>query len=83
MTPCLFCIIMIFVEIMYKKELDMSIGKYRKTNEKPKVVKNIAKENPVVQSIINVPPSKTDPNGSYTGKPRDKFSKPVQDADDL
>ena len=25
----------------------------------------------------------TDPNGSYTGKPRDKNEKPVQDADDL
>ena len=25
----------------------------------------------------------TDPFGSYTGRPRDKYEKPVQDADDL
>lgn len=25
----------------------------------------------------------TDPNGSYTGRPRDPYEKPVQDADDL
>ncbi len=24
-----------------------------------------------------------DPNGSYTGRPRDPYEKPVQDADDL
>jgi hypothetical protein len=29
------------------------------------------------------PPSKTDVNGSYTGKPEDKKEVPVQDADDL
>ena len=28
-------------------------------------------------------PSMTDVNGSYTGKPKDKGEKPVQDADDL
>ncbi len=28
-------------------------------------------------------PSKTDVNGSYTGKPKDKNETPVQDADDL
>jgi len=27
--------------------------------------------------------SKTDVLGSYTGKPKDKYDKPVQDADDL
>ena len=26
---------------------------------------------------------KTDPMGSYTGKPENKYDKPVQDADDL
>ena len=26
---------------------------------------------------------KTDPLGSYTGRPADKLDKPVQDADDL
>lgn len=25
----------------------------------------------------------TDPQGSYTGRPRDKYEVPVQDADDL
>lgn len=28
-------------------------------------------------------PSKTDVNGSYTGKPKNKREVPVQDADDL
>lgn len=28
-------------------------------------------------------PSTTDVNGSYTGKPKNKSEKPVQDADDL
>ena len=25
----------------------------------------------------------SDPNGSYTGRPRDRMEKPIQDADDL
>ena len=29
------------------------------------------------------PPSKTDPNGSYTGRCEDPSEVPVQDADDL
>ena len=29
------------------------------------------------------PPIITDPNGSYTGRPRDPEEKPIQDADDL
>ena len=28
-------------------------------------------------------PIQTDPNGSYTGSPKDPYEKPVQDADDL
>ena len=28
-------------------------------------------------------PINTDPNGSYTGRPRDPEDKPIQDADDL
>ena len=39
--------------------------------------------NQIVQSIINTPPSNTDPNGSYTGNPVDVNEKPQQDADDL
>lgn len=37
----------------------------------------------IVQSILKIPPSKTDPNGSYTGKPLEKYELPQQDADDL
>ncbi|MEG0691879.1 MAG: hypothetical protein RR444_02230 [Oscillospiraceae bacterium] len=44
-----------------------------------KVVTNSA----VVNAIVNQPPSKSDPNGSYTGKPLNEYEKPVQDADDL
>ncbi len=32
---------------------------------------------------VMVPPSNTDVNGSYTGKPKNKGEVPVQDADDL
>ena len=32
---------------------------------------------------VFVPPSSTDVNGSYTGKPKNTREKPVQDADDL
>ena len=32
---------------------------------------------------VFVKPSKTDVNGSYTGKPKNKNEKPEQDADDL
>ena len=37
----------------------------------------------IAREIANQPPSLTDPNGSYTGKPADRMEKPVQDADDL
>lgn len=36
-----------------------------------------------VEAIVNMPPSDTDPNGSYTGRPQDPWETPVQDADDL
>lgn len=29
------------------------------------------------------PPILTDPNGSYTGRPKDPQERPIQDADDL
>lgn len=29
------------------------------------------------------PPIITDPNGSYTGRPKDPHERPIQDADDL
>ena len=43
---------------------------------------NIIKD-PAIQGIIHSKPSETDPDGSYTGKPKDKNVQPVQDADDL
>ena len=36
-----------------------------------------------VNSLLDRAPSKTDPDGSYTGRPREKSEIPVQDADDL
>ena len=36
-----------------------------------------------LQRILNLGPSRDDPNGSYTGKPENKYDVPVQDADDL
>lgn len=36
-----------------------------------------------VDRILNQPPSKTDPAGSYTGRPAERGETPVQDADDL
>lgn len=36
--------------------------------------------NPIVSDPA---PIVTDPNGSYTGRAKDPFEKPVQDADDL
>lgn len=37
----------------------------------------------LVEHMIAIPPSRTDPNGSYTGRPMNKYEVPVQDADDL
>lgn len=37
----------------------------------------------ITKEIANQPPSPTDPDGSYTGKPVDSHEQPVQDADDL
>ena len=40
------------------------------------------KQDPV-KKIVAQPPSNTDPNGSYTGKPLNEDEVPVQDVDDL
>lgn len=37
----------------------------------------------VVDAFVDEDSFKIDPNGSYTGRPLDKYEKPVQDADDL
>lgn len=49
-------------------------------DSKQKKVKNHPKVENIVKS--NYAPE-TDPQGSYTGKPANKFEVPVQDADDL
>lgn len=40
-------------------------------------------KNRAVRDIINSLPSRTDPNGSYTGRPLNPAEIPTQDADDL
>lgn len=50
-------------------------------NKRPSKV--VHTQSAIVNSIINEPPSDTDPFGSYTGKPMDPNETPVQDADDL
>lgn len=37
----------------------------------------------VVEHMIAIPPSRMDPNGSYTGRPMARGEVPIQDADDL
>lgn len=37
----------------------------------------------LVEHMISIPPSRDDPNGSYTGRPMVRGEIPVQDADDL
>lgn len=37
----------------------------------------------VVDSFTDKDSFKTDPNGSWTGRPEDEKEKPIQDADDL
>lgn len=41
------------------------------------------KKRDAVRRIVETPPSNTDPQGSWTGKPMDEDNVPVQDADDL
>lgn len=41
------------------------------------------KKDETVRQIIAEPPSFTDPQGSWTGKPAEAWETPVQDADDL
>lgn len=49
-----------------------------------KIVQHRAQGNsPLVNEIVNQPPSREDPMGMYTGNPLDENEVPVQDADDL
>ena len=54
-----------------------------KTDKITKMKKINEKAGAVAKAYVSSEMLKTDPMGSYTGKPIDKFSKPVQDADDL
>jgi len=42
-----------------------------------------AKINSVEEAFVNRAALQSDPLGSYTGRPQNKYEKPVQDADDL
>ena len=48
-----------------------------------KGVNNSPRVNAVINAMVDRETLKTDPNGSYTGKPLDPHEKPVQDQDDL
>ncbi len=48
--------------------------------KKAKIAK---KTEEVVKAYSSAGLSKCDPDGSYTGKPKEKFERPIQDADDL
>ncbi len=50
------------------------------SNKKAKIAK---KTEEVVKAYSSASLSKCDPDGSYTGKPIERFEKPIQDADDL
>ena len=57
----------------------------REVKEKKRVKKELLwaealRGNPIVSDPA---PIVTDPNGSYTGRPKEPAEKPVQDADDL
>ncbi len=43
----------------------------------------ISRVSRAAEKVIAVPPSRSDPQGSYTGRPVEMGEIPVQDADDL
>ncbi|WMJ23553.1 hypothetical protein RBG61_02450 [Paludicola sp. MB14-C6] len=51
--------------------------------KKRKRNKTKSENDPLVVSMSNHKPDKSDPNGSYTGVPVDINEAPTQDADDL
>ena len=57
-----------------ENDVDKNIEFSRKNEEK-------VMEKPL--KIISFEAAKSDPNGSYTGKPINPYEKPVQDVDDL
>ena len=77
------------MKIMAAIRLDGSLLFSGKISPEVKFMKRVKKEllwaeamrgNPIVSDPA---PIVTDPNGSYTGRPKDPDEKPVQDADDL
>jgi len=43
----------------------------------------ISRVSRAAEKVIAVPPSRSDPQGSYTGRPVETGEIPIQDADDL
>lgn len=43
----------------------------------------VARVSKAAEKVIAVPPSRSDPQGSYTGRPVETGEIPIQDADDL
>ena len=54
--------------------------RYDKSSKKNDVTN---KAQAVVKAYLSKDIMSTDPNGSYTGQAKEKFEKPIQDADDL
>ena len=61
-----------------KKEQNMKKIKINPKDRKPRPVCETGPSD-----MIHLPPSRTDPEGWYTGLPLDYKERPVQDADDL
>ena len=49
----------------------------------PDIVEMNENDFPILQSILHMGPSKSDPDGMYTGRPMNIHETPVQDSDDL
>ena len=52
----------------------------KKTTAKQHGAKKEREENTTIESVVRI---ECDPLGSYTGVPKDPYSMPVQDVDDL
>ena len=63
------------------KEKRSSDMKQIKINPKDRKQRPVFETGP--SDMIHLPPSRTDPEGWYTGRPLDFKDRPVQDADDL
>ncbi len=52
-------------------------------NDKRKVNTNTNHVKEIIETFVDSASIRSDPNGSYTGKGKDPYEKPVQDQDDL